>query len=65
MKNKNKLGETTHQFGVLLTWGNMTGGGCWTTTGIAPGFAGESTLKLVDLGAPMTWQLVSLDEGRV
>ena len=36
--------HTTHQFGVLLTWGNVTGGGCWTTSGIAPGFTGDTGL---------------------
>lgn len=55
------LNHTTHPFGVLLTWGDFTGGGCWTTTGIAPGFVGDADVKMEDLGAPDTWQLLSLD----
>ena len=33
-----KMGQYHH--GVLITWGDQTGGGCWSTTGIAEGFNG-------------------------
>ena len=46
--------------GVLITWGNITGGGCWSTTGVAEGFSGFSTKEVFELGAPPTWQLLSL-----
>lgn len=58
----NDLSRTSHPFGVLLTWGNITGGGCWTTTGIAPGFVGDLSESMSFFGAPNTWQLISLDE---
>jgi len=55
------LQTTHHTFGVMLVWSTLTGGGCWTTTGIAPGFTGLSEMTMADLGAPNTWQVISLD----
>ena len=60
--------STEFEFGVFLVWGNITGGECWSTTGIAPGFTGPqpkpgtSGLSITALGAPPTWQILSLAE---
>ena len=48
--------------GGLIAWGDVTGGGCWSTTGIAEGFNGFASKSVGELGAPATWQLVSLSE---
>ena len=50
--------------GIMVVWGSNHQGtaGCWSTTGIAPGFTAGSGSIYHNYGAAPNWQLLSLDQ---
>ena len=46
--------------GIMFTWATVTGGGCWSALGLAPGYTGGLG-DIEALGAKPEWQIVSLD----
>jgi len=46
--------------GIMFTLASLTGGGCWSALGLAPGFTGSNgDIEL--FGAKPEWQIISLD----
>ena len=56
------LSSSTHINGILFVWSDITGGGCWSALGKAPGFTGGLG-SITKWNAPATWQIISLDSG--
>ena len=57
--------HTTFANGILFVPASLTGGGCWSTLGVGGGFVGSANAELIQagitsLGAPATWQIISL-----
>lgn len=50
--------------GILIAFEDLTGGGCYSSIGVAPGFIGRAPDSgfnaIIDFGAPSGWQLMSL-----
>ena len=54
-----------YENGIMVIWGGNHAGtsGCWSTTGIAPGFTAGTGQIYSKYGAAAKWQLLSLDHG--
>ena len=48
-----------HTNGIIIAWQDITGNGCYSALGRAPGFNGRSPFTITELGAPSGWQLMS------
>ena len=52
--------------GIVFAFEDMTGAGCYSALGKAPGFIGRSADDgnddITDFGVPSTWQLISLGQ---
>ena len=49
-----------HANGIIIAFQDLTGNGCYSALGKAPGFKGRSPLSsITDFGAPSGWQLMS------
>lgn len=54
-----ELGSNKHTHGIMFAWETLTGGGCWSALGNAPGYTGGLG-DIEDLGAKPEWQIISL-----
>ena len=48
-----------HANGIWIAFEDVTGNGCYSALGKAPGFRGRSPFTITELGAPSGWQLMS------
>ena len=53
--------SSSYPNGILFVPGSKTGGGCWSSLGLAPGSTGKASGPITQWDAVSTWQVISID----